>query len=98
MAKRANKTTLGERYRAIMEKDGFGPREWVVLSFSFKSESLPERFHYRLMMAEPRPRYFLFDCYEKTANVIVPNDEQNSDVIKGLAQQLDGESVTPNLR
>jgi hypothetical protein len=55
-----------------------------------------ELFHYGLM-AE-KPDYFLFDCWEKYANVIVPKDEKNADVIIAIAEKDGGEKTIPNLR
>ena len=98
MAKKTTKTTRDERYRAIMEKDGFAPDEWRVLSFVFEKENGPERFHFRLLLTVPGPGYYLFDCFDKTANVIVPNDDDNAAWIQQLAEQVGGHKTTPNLR
>lgn len=98
MAKKSSKATRGDQYAAIMERDGFVPDEWHVLSFVFESESGPERFHYGLLLAEPAPGYYLFDCFDKTANVIVPHDDGNATLIQQLAESCGGEKTTPNLR
>lgn len=98
MAKKTGKTTRADRYAAIMERDGFVPDEWYVLSFVFESESGPERFHYGLLLVEPAPGYYLFDCFDKTANVIVPHDDGNAALIQQLAEQVGGKKTTPNLR
>lgn len=98
MAKKTTKTTRGDHYREIMKRDGFAPDEWHVLSFVFESESGPERFHYGLLLASPGPGYYLFDCFDKTANVVVPNDDENDAWIKELAEQVGGQKTTPNLR
>lgn len=98
MAKKTGKTTRGDQYAAIMEKEGHARNEWRVLSFVFEQESGPERFHFRLLMAVPGTGYYLFDCFDKTANVIVPDDDQNAAWIQELAEQVGGQKTTPNLR
>ena len=98
MAKKSSKTTREQIYREIIEKEG---RKWddcKVLSFAFKQERRPELFHFGLMLHEPRPVYYLFDCWDKYANVIVPKDEKNAAVIIAIAEKDGGEKTTPNLR
>lgn len=88
--------TREQMYREIIEKEG---RKWddcKVLSFAFKYQMQTELFHYSLM-AE-KPDYFVFDCWEKYANVIVPKDEKNAAVIIAIAEKDGGEKTTPNLR
>ena len=96
MAKKTTKQARGEQYRDIMEKQGI--RDYAVLSFVFEQERANERFHYRLLLTVPGPKYYLFDCFEKTANVIVPNDELNAAWVQELAEQVGGQKTTPNLR
>ena len=96
MVKKSSKEPLKQMYRGIIEKKG---RKWddcKVLSFVFKRESQAELFHYGLM--NEKPDYILFDCRERRANVIVPNDEQNAAVIIAIAAKNGGEKTTPNLR
>lgn len=81
-----------------MGKYGLAPEEWHVISFVFDKESGPERLYYGLLMASPGPVYYLFDCFDKTANVIVPNDGDNAARIQQLAEQVGGKKTTPNLR
>ena len=69
-----------------------------MLSFVFEKENGPERFHFRLLLTVPGPGYYLFDCFDKTANVIVPNDDDNAVWIQQLAEQVGGHKTTPNLR
>lgn len=85
-------------YREIIKKEG---RKWddcKVLALAFKQERRPELFHFGLMLHEPRPVYYLFDCWDKYANVIVPKDEKNAAVIVAIAEKDGGEKTTPNLR
>lgn len=93
---RNSKSTKGDEYRAIMEKDGI--REYKVLAFVFLSDMGPQYFHYELMMADPRPVYYLFDCFGETAQVIVPNDPENERICIQLAESCGGSKTTPNLR
>jgi len=94
---RNSKSTKGDEYRAIMEKDGI--REYKVLAFVFLSDMGPQYFHYELMMADPRPVYYLFDCFGETAQVIVPNNEpENERMCIQLAESCGGSKTTPNLR
>lgn len=85
-------------YREIIGKEG---RKWddcKVLAFAFDSLGGPELFHFGLMLHEPRPVYYLFDCWDKYANVIVSKDEKNAAVIVAIAEKDGGEKTTPNLR
>lgn len=93
---RNSKSTKGDEYRAIMEKDGI--REYKVLAFVFLSDMGPQYFHYELMMADPRPVYYLFDCFGETAQVIIPNDPENERMCIQLAESCGGSKTTPNLR
>ena len=85
-------------YREILERSGIRFEDCNVLAFAFKEEWLPELFHFGLMLHEPRPVYYLFDCWDIYAYVIVPKDEKNSDVIIAIAEKDGGEKRTPNLR
>lgn len=98
MAKKTGKTTREQMYREIIEKEG---RKWddcKVLSFAFDGPGGPEIFHYELMMADPRPVYYLFDCFGETAQVIVPNDPENERMCIQLAESCGGSKTTPNMR
>ena len=95
MAKQTKRSKADE-YKAIMEKYGHGPDEWRVLSFVFKYQMQTELFHFGLM-AE-KPDYFVFDCWEKYANVVVPNDEQNAKWVQEIAELSGGHKTTQNLR
>lgn len=96
MAKKSNKPTREQVYREIMEKEG---RKWDdcrVLSFVFEYTMKTELFHFDLMVQTPV--YFLFDCWEKNANVVVPKDEQNAAEIVAIAEKLGGQKTMANLR
>lgn len=93
--KKNTQRTRSDQYREIIEKDG---RKWddcKVLSFVFKYQMQAELFHYGLM-AE-KTRFFVFDCWEKYANVVAPKDEQNEAVIIAIAAKNGGEKTTANL-
>ena len=96
MATKSKKLTREQEYRQIMEKDGRRFEDCRVLSFVFEYPMQTELFHYGLM-AE-KPDYYLFDCWEKNANVIVPADEQNAAVIVGIAEKNGGKKTITNLR
>lgn len=98
MAKKTGKTTREQVYREILERIGIRFEDCTVLAFVFKQKFRPESFHFGLMLHEPRPVYYLFDCWEKYANVIVPKDENNAAVIIAIAEKDGGEKTTPNLR
>ena len=91
-----NKLTKGDEYRAVMEKDGI--REYKVLAFAFLSDTGPEYFHYELMLADPRPDYYLFDIMGEIAQIVVPKDAENDAIIIQLAEYCGGKKTTPNLR
>lgn len=95
MAKKAGKLPRGERYREIMAKEGI--TDYKILSFIFDSELRPQTFHLCLMMAEPRPEYYLFDCFGNVGQLIVPNDEKLCEQITGIAKKWGGKKATPNL-
>lgn len=84
-------------YREIIEKEG---RKWddcKVLAFAFERPLGPETFHLHLMNEDPRPEYHLFDCWEKTAQIIIPKDEPTAARVQELAEQVGGKKTTPNL-
>ena len=98
MAKKTAKSTREQVYREILDRAGIRFEDCTVLAFAFKQEKRPELFHFGLMLHEPRPVYYLFDCWDKYANVIVPKDEKNAAVIIAIAEKDGGEKTTPNLR
>lgn len=98
MAKKTAKLTREQAYREILDRAGIRFEDCTVLAFGFKQELRPELFHFGLMMHEPRPVYYIFDCWDKYANVIVPKDEKNAAVIIAIAEKDGGEKITPNLR
>ena len=95
MAKKTGKTRE-QQYREILASYGKRLEDCKVLAFAVKYQMQTELFHYGLM-AE-KPDYFLFDCWEKYANVVAPKDEQNAAVIIAIAEKNGGEKTTPNLR
>ena len=96
MAKKSTKTTREQAYREILAKDGIRFEDCRVLSFVFEYPIKTELFHYGLM-AE-KPDYYIFDCWDKNANVVVPKDETNDAHITLIAEQLGGQKTTANLR
>ena len=84
------------QYREILAKSGIRIEDCRILSFVFKQEKRPELFHFGLMIH--KPVYYLFECWGKYANVVVPKDEQNASIIIGLAKQDGGELTTSILR
>ena len=97
MAKKTGKTTRGDQYREILASYGKRLEDCKVLAFSFDGPGGPEIFHYELM-APLRPVYHLFDCYDNTAVVIVPNDPENERMCIQLAESCGGSKTNPNLR
>ena len=91
------KLTKETEYKLILEKHhGVSPEDCRVLSFVFEYPIKTELFHYGLM-AE-KPDYYLFDCFDKIANVVVPKDETNEAHIILIAEQFGGQKTTPKLR
>lgn len=97
MAKKSNRATRKDQYRDILKKDRIRFEGCRVLAFTFERPLGPETFHLHLMNADPRPEYHLFDCLEKTAQIIIPNDEPTAARVKDLAEQVGGKKTTPNL-
>ena len=95
MAQRT-KTNKAEEYRAIMEKEGI--TEYKVLAFAFLSDTGPEYLHYEIMLADPKPEYYLFDFMGEIAQILVPKDKENDRIIEELAALCGGQKTTPNLR
>lgn len=89
------KPTRGDAYREILAKDGISFEDCRVLSFVFEDERQPHYFHYRLM--DEKPDYFIFDWWEKYANVVVPKDATNDAHIILIAEALGGQKTMPNL-
>ncbi len=97
MAKRNAKSTRKQTYREILDRDGIRFEDCRVLAFTFERPLGPETFHLHLMNADPRPEYHLFDCLEKMAQIIIPNDEPTAARVQELAEQVGGKKTTPNL-
>lgn len=97
MAKTSNKSTRKVQYRGILAKAGIRFEDCRVLAFTFERPLGPETFHLHLMNADPRPEYHLFDCWEKTAQVVIPNDAAVSEIVCDIATRADGKKTTPNL-
>lgn len=97
MAKTSNKSTRKDQYRGILAKAGIRFEDCRVLAFAFERPLGPETFHLHLMNENPRPEYHLFDCLEKTAQIIIPNDEPTAARVQELAEQMGGKKTTPNL-
>ena len=79
-----------DQYRAIMEKDGRRLEDCSVISFVFPDLRAPERFHFSLLMTVPGPEYYVFDCYDNIANVVVPKDEKTIALVEELAEKNGG--------
>lgn len=92
------KTDREQQYRAILAKEGKRIEDYKVVAFTFKEPNGPERLHYGLLLADPRPEYILFDCFGTIAQIIVADDAKTIKQIQELAKQLGGEKTSPNLR
>ena len=92
------KLTRDQQYREIVYKAGKRWEDCKVLGFVFKAENGPERFHYQLLLEDPRPAYYLFDCFGTMANVVVADDPGTIQLIQDLAERVGGNRTTPNLR
>lgn len=96
-AKKSTQIRREQQYWEILAKNAIRFEDCHVLTFVFEQERQPKLFHYGLMLYEPRPVYFLFDCWDKYANVVVPKDEKNAAIIISIAEQKGGKKTTPNL-
>ena len=97
MARTTKRTARKEQYRAIIEKSGIRFEDCRVLAFTFEYPKGPEMFHLHLMLADPRPKYHLFDLFEQIAQIVIPNDESTAARVQELAEQMGGKKTTPNL-
>ena len=93
----AKKSTKYEEYREILAKGGIRFEDCLVLAFVFEHEKGPEKFHLWLMLDQRRPKYHLFDCFDKIAQVIVPKEEAITEIICDIANRAGGKRTTPNL-
>ena len=93
----SKKTTRESRYREILMSDGISFNDCRVLAFVFERPLDAETFHLRLMNADQRPEYHIFDYLGSMAHVVAPNDEQTLVRIQGIAEQMGGKKTTPNL-
>ena len=98
MAKKTSKLSREQSYRDILATEGKRFEECRILGFIFEIDRGPEHFHYDLMMNDPRPEYFIFDCWERNANVVVPDNEANAAVIIGIAERAGGKKTMANLQ
>lgn len=97
MARKDQKKSRKDQYRDILENAGIRFEDCTVLAFNFEREKGPEIFHLWLMLDKRRPKYYLFDCWERTAQVVIPKDESISDIVCDIATRADGVKVNPNL-
>lgn len=77
---------LREQYRVIAEERGYRWQDCRVLTFSFGSDRIPEKFHYALMLSGLA--YILCDCYDRRA-VIVIGPEGDADAVTKLAGKFE---------
>lgn len=91
------KTARKDQYRAIMDKSLIRFEDCRVLAFTFERPLGPETFHLHLMLADPRPKYHLFDLFEQIAQIVIPNYESAAARIQELAEQVGGHKTTPIL-
>lgn len=87
MAK-ATKETRAKQYREILAGIGIRFEDCRVLAFTFKQERRPELFHFGLMLYEPRPVYYLFECWGKYAKLLYPKTKKMRPLLLPLRQGM----------
>lgn len=92
------KKTLKDQYAAILKGRGVSLRDCKVLAFAFDAPRGPEKFHYDVMMSEPRLQYYIFDCWDERAQVVVSNDDFVIAAIERIALELGGSKTMAELR
>lgn len=95
MAKRIN-TSRAQQYRAILAEKDIRLEDCKVLAFAFE-QGKPSAFHFRLMFAQHRLRYYLFDSGERTAYVVCSKDENVLQEVRDIAAVLGGKEIQPDL-
>lgn len=98
MAKKTSKSTREQTYREILGQTEIRFEDCNVLAFAFDAPRGPEKFHYDVMMSEPRLQYYIFDCLEGRAQVVVPNDDFVIAAIERIAAELGGSKTMAELR
>lgn len=86
-----------EQYRAILERDGIRYEDCKVLAFSFETDGGPGIFHYKLMHPLS-PVYYIFDCMDNIAQVVIPKKQTIEQKIISLAENVGGKRTSPVLK
>ena len=92
------KKTIKDQYAAILKGKGVSLRDCKVLAFAFEGPGGPEKLHYGVMMSEPRLQYYIFDCWEGRAQVVVPNDDFVIAAIERIVAELGGSKTMAEFR
>ena len=96
MAKTVKKTSESQ-YDEILSGLNKTLAQCSVLGFLFPDEAHAHGFHYGLMNA--RVDYLLFDSTDDgIAVVIIPQESEQADRIRAIAQQGGGNDYIPNLK
>ena len=96
MAKTVKKTRESQ-YDEILSGLNKTFAQCSVLGFRFPDEAHAHGFHYGLMNAHVD--YLLFDSTDDgIAVVIIPQESEQADRIRAIAQQGDGNDYIPNLK
>jgi len=66
-----------------------------ALAFRFPDTKGPERFHYTLLFGSGQ--YWLFDCWDDIAQVVIPDSDTIEQIIKDAAAKDGGIKITPEL-
>lgn len=90
------KITKGQQYEAILSQKGVSLSDCRVLGFRFPDFPLhAQSFHLRVMC---RVKYFLFDCFDDNAYIVIPKDSTDDDLLKEIAKELRGQPTMVELR
>ena len=86
-----------EQYRDIVMMYGVKLEQCVVLAYGFPQTNGPIQFHWRLLMADPCPKYYLFDSFDNVAQIVIPKDKAIADAINEIATSCGGIKRAPAL-
>lgn len=97
MAKKERKKTRKEQYAETLANYGVALEDCSVLAFEFGSDAGPRNFHFRLI-EQAREIYHFVDCVGKVAQIVMPANSANEEMVVQIAESCGGERITQNLR
>lgn len=86
----AKKKTRSEVYAEVVAGYGYKMEDCKVLHYIFDKSTGPEKFHYAVMLAQPKIPYILFDCEGVEARIIIKNVPAVEAQIIAIVERLGG--------